>query len=69
MECKSINKVYKFNQIENNILENLVIIYELYEVVINIYNNINKDKYLLLRKVLKEIYNNIKGLIIKYNGF
>ena len=69
IECKSINNEYKFNKIENNILENLEIIYELYEVIINIYNNINKDKYLLLRKVLKEIYNNIKGLIIKYNGF
>ena len=69
IECKSINNAYKFNKIENNILENLEIIYELYEVIINIYNNINKDKYLLLRKVLKEIYNNIKGLIIKYNGF
>ena len=69
IECKSINNEYKFNKIENNILENLEIIYELYEVIINIYNNINKDKYLLLRKVLLEIYNNIKGLIIKYNGF
>ena len=52
-----------------NNLDKLEIFNELYEVIINIYNNTNKDKFLLLRKELLLIYNNIKDIIIKYNGF
>ena len=53
----------------NNILDKLNIFNEIFEVIINIYNNIHKDKYLLTRKNIKIIYDNIKNLIIKYNGF
>ena len=42
---------------------------ELYEIIIHVYNNLNKDQYLLSRKCLKIIYEKIKGIIIKYNGF
>ena len=69
IECKSIDNEYKSNKIDDNILKKLEIFYELYEVIINIYNNTNKDKFLLLRKELLMIYNNIKDIIIKYNGF
>jgi superfamily II RNA helicase len=67
--CESLEKEYKSNKIEDNILNKLSLFNELYEIVINIYNNVNKDKYLLLRKELKIIYDNIRNLIIKYNGF
>ena len=69
IECESIDNEYKSNKIENNILKKLEIFYELYEVIINIYNNLNKDKFLLIRKELKNIYENIRTIIIKYNGF
>ena len=69
IECESIDNEYKSNKIENNILKKLEIFYELYEIIINIYNNLNKDKYLLIRKELLLIYKNIKDIIIKYNGF
>ena len=69
IECDSIDNEYKSNKIEGDILNKLNIIYELYEVIINVYNNLNKDKYLLIRKELLIIYKNIKDLIIKYNGF
>ena len=69
IECESIHNEYKTNLIKENILKKLETFYELYEVIINIYNNTNKDKFLLLRKELLLIYNNIKELIIKYNGF
>ena len=69
IECESIDNEYKTNTIKENILKKLETFYELYEVIINIYNNTNKDKFLLLRKELLSIYNNIKELIIKYNGF
>ena len=65
--CDSIDNEYKTNVI--NDLYKLEIFNELYEVIINIYNNTNKDKYLLLRKCLRTIYDNIRNLIIKYNGF
>ena len=61
------NNEYKTNVI--NDLHKLEIFNELYEVIIHIYNNTNKDKYLLLRKCLRTIYDNIRNLIIKYNGF
>ena len=69
IECESIHNEYKTNTIKENVLKKLETFYELYEVIIHIYNNTNKDKFLLLRKELLSIYNNIKELIIKYNGF
>ena len=65
----NINTEYKSNNINDNIIEKLNIFNEIYEVVINIYNNLNKDKYLFIRKSLKIIYENIRTIIIKYNGF
>ena len=67
--CESLEKEYKSNKIENDVLNKLSLFNEIYEIVINIYNNVHKDKYLLLRKSLKIIYDNIRNLIIKYNGF
>ena len=69
INCLSINSEYKSNKIDCNILEKLTILDEIFEVIINIYNNINKDKYLLIRRTIKLIYENIKTIIIKYNGF
>ena len=69
INCLPITSEYNSKQINNNILDKLNILNEIFEVIINIYNNINKDKYLLTRKNIKIIYDNIKNLIIKYNGF
>ena len=69
LECESIHNEYKTNLIKENVLKKLEIFYELYEVIINIYNNLNKDKFLLIRKEFKNMYENIKTIIIKYNGF
>lgn len=67
--CDSLDKEYKSNKIDKDILNKLGLFNEIYEIVIYIYNNVHKDKYLLLRKSLKIIYDNIRNLIIKYNGF
>ena len=69
IDCLPVNNEYKSNKIDNDILEHLKIFEEVFEVIINIYNNIHKEKYLLLRKNIKIIYDNIKTIIIKYNGF
>jgi hypothetical protein len=69
IDCLPVTKEYKSNKINNDILDKLNIFDEIFEVIINIYNNIHKDKYLLTRKNIKIIYDNIKNLIIKYNGF
>ena len=69
IDCKNITDEYKCNKIEYSVNETLLIFKEMYEVLINIYNNINKDRYLLARKCIKKIYIKIKGVIIKYNGF
>ena len=66
---ENITELYKSNRIENDLNENMNIIKEIYEILINIYNNINKDQYLLTRKCIKKVYEKIKGIIIKYNGF
>ena len=65
----SIKNEYKSNKIDENVEIILPKIKELYEVIIHIYNNINKDIYLLTRKCLKNIYSKVRGIIIKYNGF
>ena len=67
--CDSLDKEYKSNKIETGISNKLGLFNEIYEIVIYIYNSVHKDKYLLLRKSLKIIYDNIRNLIIKYNGF
>ena len=69
IDCLPITREYKCNKIEDNVLSTLNIFNEIFEVIINIYNNLNKDKYLLIRKTLKLIYDNIRTIIIKYNGF
>jgi len=69
INCLPVTSEYKSKQINSNILDKLNIFNEIFEVIINIYNNIHKDKYLLTRKNIKIIYDNIKNLIIKYNGF
>ena len=50
IDCLPITSEYKSNKIDNNILDKLNIFNEIFEVFINIYNNIHKDKYLLTRK-------------------
>tara|TARA_Y100000389_G_C17215280_1_gene390549 strand:- start:68 stop:715 length:648 start_codon:yes stop_codon:yes gene_type:complete len=69
IECLPVDNEYKSNKLDDNVLEKLNIFYEIFEVIINIYNNINKDKYLLIRQTIKTIYDNIKTIMIKYNGF
>ena len=65
----NLNAEYKSNNIEKEILIKLNILNEIYEFIIFMYNNLNKDRYLFVRRVLKNIYDNIKTIIIKYNGF
>jgi len=66
---ESIKEEYKTNKITDNIEVKLNYFKELYEIIIHVYNNLNKDQYLLSRKCLKVVYEKIKGIIIKYNGF
>ena len=66
---ESIKTEYKSNKIDENVETILVNFKELYEIIIHVYNNLNKDQYLLSRKCLKIIYEKVKGIIIKYNGF
>ena len=70
---KETNKENKIigvvSQIDENVETILINFKELYEVIIHVYNNLNKDQYLLTRKCLKNVYEKVKGIIIKYNGF
>ena len=66
---KNITEEYKTNRIDTDINEKIKIIKDIYEVIIYIYNNLNKDKYLLTRKNIKKVYEKIRTIIIKYNGF
>jgi hypothetical protein len=69
MNIQSLNTQYKMNKIDENIDKTLLEFKELYQNIIYIYNNINKEQYLLTRKCIKNIYEKVKGIIIKYNGF
>jgi ATP-dependent RNA helicase DDX60 len=65
----SVKNEYKTNKIEENVETILPKFKELYEIIIHVYNNLNKDQQLLTRKCLKIVYEKVKGIIIKYNGF
>ena len=65
----SVKNEYKLNKIDENVETILPNFKELYEVIIHVYNNLNKDQQLLTRKCLKNVYIKVKGIIIKYNGF
>ena len=65
----SVKNEYKTNKIEDNVETILPKFKELYEIIIHVYNNLNKDQQLLTRKCLKVVYEKVKGIIIKYNGF
>ena len=69
ISIESIKEEYKTNKITENIEMKLNHFKELYEIIIHVYNNLNKDQQLLTRKYLKVVYEKIKGIIIKYNGF
>ncbi len=66
---KSIENEFKLNKIDDNLLENLEIFYEIYEIVIILFNNLNKNSFLLIRRNLKNIYEKVRLLLLKYNGF
>ena len=66
---ENIIKIYKSNRIEDKICTDIYKIKELYEIIINIYNNLNKDIYLLTRKFLRKVYEKMSMIIIKTNGF
>jgi len=68
-KIESIKEEYKTNKITDNIEVKLNYFKELYEIIIHVYNNLNKDQQLLTRKYLKVVYEKIKEIIIKYNGF
>ena len=66
---KENEKLKEIPLIDKNVEKVLTHFKELYEVIIHVYNNLNKDIYLLTRKCLKIVYDKVKGIIIKYNGF
>ena len=63
---KNIKTEYKTNKIDENVETILVNFKDIYEVIIYIYNNLNKDKYLLTRKNIKKVYEKVKNY--HYNG-
>ena len=42
------------------------LIKEYIDVVINIYNSLNKDKYLIIRKTLKNIFDTFNKILFNY---
>jgi hypothetical protein len=65
---KSIENEFKLNKIDENLFENLEIFYEIYEIVIILFNNLNKNSFLLIRRNLKKIFEKVRLLLLKYNG-
>jgi hypothetical protein len=64
----NIIEIYKNNKINNNILKNVSILNKYIKYVILIYNYLNKKKYMILCTELKNIYNNLKCIIVNYSG-
>jgi len=64
----NIIDIYKNNKIEVNILENILILKKYISNVILVYNYLQKKKYMILCKELKNIYDNLKQIIVNYSG-
>jgi hypothetical protein len=63
-----IIEIYKNNKIDNNILENVSILKKYINNIILVYNYLNNKKYMILCKELKNIYDNLKYIIVNYSG-
>jgi len=63
-----IIEIYKNNKIDNNILENVSILKKYINNIILVYNCLNHKKYMILCKELKNIYDNLKYIIVNYSG-
>jgi hypothetical protein len=56
-----INEIYKLKKIE--CFEDIYLLKEYVNVLIYLYNNINKDKYMITRRVTKELFNNLNHIL------
>ena len=56
-----INEIYKLKKIE--CFEEIYLLKEYVNVLIYLYNNINKDKYMITRRVVKELFNNLNHIL------
>jgi hypothetical protein len=58
---KGINEIYKLKKIDQ--FEDIYLLKEYVNVSIYLYNNINKDKYMITRRVTKEIFTNLNHIL------
>jgi len=56
-----INDIYKLKKI--NQFEDIYLLKEYVNILIGLYNNINKDKYMITRRVIKELFLNLNHIL------
>jgi len=65
LELLDILDIYKLNQIETDVHD---ILKEYIQIIMNVYNHLDKRKYLITKQVFKRIYDNLKHIILNHSG-
>ena len=65
LELFDILDIYKSNHIERDIHD---ILKEYIEIIMNIYNHLDRRKYLITREVFKRIYDKLKHILLNHSG-
>ena len=68
LELLDILDIYKLNRIETDVHDSIKILEEYIQIIMNIYNHLDKRKYLITRQVFKRIYDKLKHIILNHSG-
>ena len=60
--------IYKLNRIETDVHDSVKILEEYIQIIMNVYNHLDKRKYLITREVFKRIYDKLKHIILNHSG-
>ena len=68
LELLDILDIYKLNRIETDVHDSVKILEEYIQIIMNVYNHLDKRKYLITKQVFKRIYDNLKHIILNHSG-
>ena len=68
LKLQDILDIYKFKKINENIDTNCILLKKYINILIDLYNNLNKQIFKITRNIIEIIFNNIKNIIINYSG-
>ena len=72
LKLDNILNIYKMNKVDNEVVTNVKYLREYLDIIMILYNNLtsglSSSKYIITRKVLKNMYDKIKHIILNHSG-